>query len=215
VLILVVTGVALIVSPPESRRDSRAIITAASIRDLAAAAGTYERDMGRYPRVATISALRVILVPTYIKSFNTHDAWGDLLTYHCVTDGLDYVIVSPGGDARLDETTAALVAATQDVDTFKRLSVALASEQSAIELAVSRGEVVRSGRDIVHIASGPLQYYPRHAATVDPIRWKPSPGTWVAVVAGVLLSIFEVMGYVQRTRAYRAALRHTRDLHHP
>ena len=107
-IILILTG--LLVAPAFAANrivdDSyHAMETMAAIRSVATAIDAYAIDHGRYPDVKTVDDLTPLVVPMYIVTLPTKDAWGTPFAYRVAADGKSYVLASAGRDKKFDEST--------------------------------------------------------------------------------------------------------------
>jgi|SRR5437867_4059693 len=73
--------------------------TRGSMESVGKALTTYAMDRGGYPQGASIQEASAVLVPTFLPSPVTVDAWGNTLIYS--SDGRSFTLTSPGGDGRV------------------------------------------------------------------------------------------------------------------
>ena len=82
--------------------------TLADLRSFVSALETYRIDNGAYPRAESMSELQPLLVPRYMHSFPSKDAWGNELRYRCMDESCkSYAITSSGSDRMFEHVTAA------------------------------------------------------------------------------------------------------------
>jgi hypothetical protein len=79
--------------------QGKVIGTRGTMENLGKALTTYEMDRGGYPQGSSIQEATVALVPAFLPSPVTVDAWGNTLIYQ--SDTKSYTLTSPGGDGRV------------------------------------------------------------------------------------------------------------------
>jgi len=104
--------VALLVAPACGRAGEKAaqdvlhaidqgkvIGTRGTMENIGKALTTYAMDRGGYPRGSSIQEATAALVPAFLPSATTVDAWGNTLDYR--SDTQSFTLTSPGADGRI------------------------------------------------------------------------------------------------------------------
>jgi len=76
------------------------IRTMMALRDVAIALERYQLANGEYPAASDASALRAVLVPTYVETWPGTDKWGEPILVRCNESG--YLLTSKGSDKQGD-----------------------------------------------------------------------------------------------------------------
>jgi general secretion pathway protein G len=107
--IVAVVGILAAIAIPNlltATQRSKQKRTMADIRTIATAVEAYATDNNAYPRVTTVSALRPLLEPKYVRSLPLRDGWTAEIRYECVEekDGVcaGYAVGSGGKDMHFE-----------------------------------------------------------------------------------------------------------------
>jgi type II secretion system (T2SS) protein G len=73
--------------------------TRGTMENIGKALTTYSIDRGEYPRGMSLQEATVALVPAFLPSAVTVDAWGNTLVYQ--SDTKSFTLTSPGADGRV------------------------------------------------------------------------------------------------------------------
>ena len=73
--------------------------TRGTMENIGKALTTYSIDRGEYPRGMSMQEATVALVPAFLPSAVTVDAWGNTLVYQ--SDTKSFTLTSPGADGRV------------------------------------------------------------------------------------------------------------------
>jgi hypothetical protein len=128
--------------------------------DVAHALNDYAAEEGHFPLVGSCTEVQRVLVPRFIRSFSCEEAQGQIryaavsARRNCGTNepacppvaGAGYLLVSPGGDARIDrETEALLDSASTASDGFieKEASIAVSATRRPWHSYVD-GDIIRT-----------------------------------------------------------------------
>jgi general secretion pathway protein G len=79
--------------------QGKLIGTRGTMESVGKALTSFAMDRGGYPQGASIQDVNAALVPTFLPSPVTVDAWGNNLIY--ASDGRSFTLTSPGGDGRV------------------------------------------------------------------------------------------------------------------
>lgn len=94
-------------------RTARIRRTGADMRTLATALEAYFTDHNAYPGARSISELKPLLSPAYIKTVPENDAWGRPLEYIVSSDRTQYRLVSGGADGVIDPDSRQITPGTR------------------------------------------------------------------------------------------------------
>ena len=78
--------------------QGKVVGTKSTMETLGRALAAYSVDKGGYPQAASIQQGSAALVPAFLPSPVTTDAWGNTLVYQ--SDGQTFTLTSPGGDGQ-------------------------------------------------------------------------------------------------------------------
>jgi type II secretion system (T2SS) protein G len=79
--------------------QGKLIGTRGTMENLGKALTTYSMDRGSYPQGSSIQEATTALVPAFLPSPVTVDAWGNTLVYQ--SDSKSFTLTSPGADGRV------------------------------------------------------------------------------------------------------------------
>lgn len=79
--------------------QGKVIGTRGTMENLGKALASYAMDRGGYPQGSSIQEATAALVPAFLPSPVTTDAWGNTLAYRSDTRG--FTLASPGADGRV------------------------------------------------------------------------------------------------------------------
>jgi hypothetical protein len=79
--------------------QGKVIGTRGSMENIGKALTSYSMDHGGYPQGASIQDATAALVPAFLPSPVTVDAWGNTLAYQ--SDARSFTLTSPGADGRV------------------------------------------------------------------------------------------------------------------
>ena len=78
--------------------QGKVVGTRGTMENLGKSLTSYAMDRGGYPPGGSIQEAATALVPAFLPSAVTVDAWGNTFEYR--SDGKSYTLTSPGGDGR-------------------------------------------------------------------------------------------------------------------
>ncbi len=78
--------------------QGKVVGTKSTMETLGRALAAYSVDRGGYPQGASVQQATAALVPAFLPSAVTVDAWGNTFVYE--SGGASFTLTSPGGDGR-------------------------------------------------------------------------------------------------------------------
>ena len=94
----------LLAAQTESPDDLKIKRVLADFRTMAAAVEAYRNDRQQLPPATSITELRGLLDPNYVRGLKIADPWGTEYRYILTADGKHYRFVCAGSDAKFEKS---------------------------------------------------------------------------------------------------------------